>query len=135
MLIILALYVAWDVKQNDQLEVLLVIKYSKNALYIRFVNEEKAEVIEGPIYVMRQKKNNINIQCNIVHAQGVISADGSTIYQFEDKPVMDSSYPVVKKFTYAEFCEMQVADKDYDPDDPEITDEEALNIIMGDIVE
>ena len=112
-----------------------MIKYSKNALYIRFVNEEKAEVIEGPIYVMRQKKNNINIQCNIVHAQGVISADGSTIYQFEDKPVMDSSYPVVKKFTYAEFCEMQVADKDYDPDDPEITDEEALNIIMGDIVE
>lgn len=112
------------------------MQYNKNTLYVKFINEEnKVEAIKNPVYVLRQKRNNINLQCNAVKAQGVVSADGISTYQFEDKPVMDPSYPVVRKITYAEFCEMQVVDEDYDPDDPEITDEEALNIIMGDIVE
>lgn len=109
-----------------------MLNYSKTALYIKFVNEvNKAEAIEMPVYVMRQKKNNINIRCNVVHAQGVVSADGTTTYQFEDKHIMDPSYPVVKKITYAEYCEMLSNYNSENPDDPEITDEEALSIILG----
>ena len=109
------------------------MQYDKNTLYVKFVNEEnKAEAIKNPVYVLRQKRNNINLQCNVVKAQGVVSNDGTTTYQFEDKPIMDPSYPVVKKFTYAEYCEMMGNSNSENPDDPEITDEEALNIILGD---
>ena len=110
--------------------------YNKNALYIKFVNEEsRVECIENPVYILRQKRNNINLQCNVVKAQGVVSADGMSIYQFEDKPVIDPSYPIVKKITYAEFCEMQSIDEDYDPSDPELTDEEALDIILNGLIQ
>lgn len=111
------------------------MQYNKNTLYIKFINSvNKAEAIKRPIYVFRQKRNNINLQCNVIKAQGVVSSDGSTIYQFEDKPIMDSTYLIVKKITYAEYCEM-MSNTTEDPNDPEISDEEALNIIMGDIVE
>lgn len=112
------------------------MQYDKNTLYLKFVNEEnKVEAIKNPIYILRQKRNNINLQCNVVKAQGVVSADGISTYQFEDKPIMDPSYPVVRKITYAEFYEMQSIDEDYDPSDPELTDEEALDIILNGLIQ
>lgn len=111
------------------------MQYNKNTLYVEFVNEEnKVEAIRNPIYVLRQKRNNINLQCNVVKAQGVVSTDGVSIYQFDGKPVMDPSYPVVRKITYAEFCEIQCMDEDYDTSDPELTDEEALDIILNGLI-
>lgn len=112
------------------------MQYDKNTLYVKFVNEKnKVEAIKNPVYVLRQKRNNINLQCNVVKAHGVVSADGVSTYQFEGKPVMDPSYPVVRKITHAEFYEMQSIDEDYDYSDPELTDEEALDIILNGLIQ
>lgn len=107
--------------------------YNKNALYIQFVDEPtKTECIVNPVYICRNKRNNVIISCDEVKATGVVSSDESSHYQLEGRAIMDTTYRVVRKITYAEFSELQdtVTEDDYDP---ELSDEEALNIIMNGI--
>ena len=44
-------------------------------------------------YVKYQEKNNLMLLCNKEEAQGIVSIDGSTIYQFNREDQLKETYP------------------------------------------
>lgn len=52
-----------------------------------------AEQIENPVYVYQQKNGYIVQTESTVKAQGVLSADGSLIYQLSDKDALTTAEP------------------------------------------
>ena len=48
-----------------------------------------AEAIEAPAYVCQQEKNGLVIRCTEQKAQGILSADGGTVYQLEGKTALE----------------------------------------------
>lgn len=48
-----------------------------------------AEAIEAPAYVRLQEKNGFMVRCAELKAQGILSADGGTIYQLEGKDPLE----------------------------------------------
>lgn len=48
-----------------------------------------AEAIEAPAYVCLQEKNGLVVRCTELKAQGILSADGGTIYQLEGKTALE----------------------------------------------
>ena len=60
-------------------------------LYYKIVQGEKtvtAEAHENPVYVCRQA-NGVLVRCSEGNAQGILSLDGSTVYQLNGKPSLD----------------------------------------------
>ena len=91
-----------------------------------------AEAHENPVYVCRQK-NGIIKRCTEQSAQGILSLDGSTIYQLEsskDSLNLDNGYTA--DFTYMTVYEEIIAGiteedtEDINPDVPEDTPEEEI---------
>ena len=90
-----------------------------------------AEAHENPVYVCQQK-NGIIVRCPEQKAQGVLSVDGSTIYQLDGTDALNLDTDYVAYFTYMTECEEIIADKDGEdsedttPDVPEGTPEEEV---------
>lgn len=57
-------------------------------VYIKVMQGEEiitAEAHDSPVYVCRQTKNDILVRCSEPKAQGILSLDGSTVYQLDGK--------------------------------------------------
>lgn len=90
-----------------------------------------AEAHETPVYVCRQK-NGIIKRCTEQSAQGILSLDGSTIYQLEGKDSLNLDNGYTADFTYMTVYEEIIAGiteedtEDINPDVPEDTPEEEI---------
>jgi len=90
-----------------------------------------AEAHETPVYVCRQK-NGIIKRCSEQSAQGILSLDGSTIYQLEGKDSLNLDNGYTADFTYMTVYEEIIAGiteedtEDTNPDVPEDTPEEEI---------
>lgn len=90
-----------------------------------------AEAHETPVYVCRQK-NGIIKRCSEQSAQGILSLDGSTIYQLDGKDSLNLDNGYTADFTYMTVYEEIIAGiteedtEDTNPDVPEDTPEEEI---------
>lgn len=105
-------------------------------LYVKIMEGDTvvtAEAHESPVFICRQEKNNILVRCPEVHAQGILSLDGSTVYQLDGKPSLDldngyTAYPTVMT-EYEEIVNNQTQEEDTEDENPEIpegTDERTV---------
>ena len=90
-----------------------------------------AEAHETPVYVCKQK-NGIIKRCSEQSAQGILSLDGSTIYQLEGKDSLNLDNGYTADFTYMTVYEEIIAGiteedtEDTNPNVPEDTPEEEI---------
>lgn len=91
-----------------------------------------AEAQESPVYVCRQASNNMIIRCPDVHAQGILSLDGSEIYQLNGKPSLhDDNICTAYIITMTEYEDIinSISPKEEDGDiihiDDDIPDDDA----------
>lgn len=90
-----------------------------------------AEAHEAPVYVCKQK-NGIIKRCSEQSAQGILSLDGSTIYQLDGKDSLNLDNGYTADFTYMTVYEEIIAGiteedtEDTNPDVPEDTSEEEI---------
>ena len=90
-----------------------------------------AEAHENPVYVCRQK-NGVIVRCSKQNAQGILSLDGSTIYQLEGKESLNLDNGYTADYTYMTVYEEIVAGateedaEDTTPEVPEDTPEEEI---------
>lgn len=102
-------------------------------LYIKVLQDDKIVAVEAhsnPIYV-RKQANGVNVRCNEVHAQGLLSVDGSVIYQLLDKEVISDTNLVAEIITTTEYLNLvdslEVPDvEDTDPVIPEDSEGEVI---------
>lgn len=86
------------------------------------------EAIDSPVYVMLQK-NQVIVRCLEPMAQGIVSLDGSEIYQLDGKSSLGDGYSLAVPITLAEYDELaanhedDTDPEDKDPEVPEGTDE------------
>lgn len=77
------------------------------------------EAIDSPVYVMLQK-NNVVVRCLEPMAQGIVSLDGSEIYQLDGKTSLGDGYSLAVPITLAEYDELAANYEDTtDPEDTE----------------
>lgn len=105
-------------------------------LYVRMVGKDPDELyaIENPSYVLRQRNGIIVRHPEGNRVQGLVSPDGSEIWQLSDRVSLGESYPVVERITMAEYDEwyaQQNQPEDTDPEDtepviPEGTEESSI---------
>lgn len=77
-------------------------------VYFKIVKNDTIIAVEAhptPVYVYKQR-NGVVIRCSAYYAQGILSIDGSTIYQLEDKPVLDDNLLIATKITTAEYLNL-----------------------------
>lgn len=102
-------------------------------LYIKVLQDDKIVAVEAhsnPIYV-RKQANGVNVRCNEVHAQGLLSVDGSVIYQLLDKEVISDANLIAEIITTTEYLNLvdslEVPDvEDTDPVIPEDSEGEVI---------
>ena len=90
-----------------------------------------AEAHENPVYVCKQK-NGIIKRCTEQQAQGILSLDGSTIYQLDGKDSLNLDNGYTAEFTYMTVYEEIIAGiteedtEDTEPVVPDDTTEEEI---------
>lgn len=85
-----------------------------------------AEAHSNPVYVCRQSKNNLIVRCSEQSAQGILSLDGSIIYQIDGKNSMELDSLYTAHFIYMTDYDAIVSELDnMDEEDanPEIPDD------------
>lgn len=105
-------------------------------IYLKVIKHDTIIAVEAhpiPIYVYKQR-NGVVIRCSAYYAQGILSIDGSTIYQLEDKPVLDDNLLVATKITTAEYLNLvdtldELPEEEVEPD-TEIENEPAGEKVM-----
>jgi len=93
-----------------------------------------AEAHEDPVYICRQLKNNILIRCSEIHAQGILSLDGSTVYQLDGKPSLNldndyTAYPIYMT-EYDEIISNTEPEEDTEDENPEIPEGTDENTVL-----
>ena len=76
-------------------------------------NFVSAEAIETPIYVKYQSRNKLLLQCPALHAQGIVSANGSETYQLDGRDAIPGMVHTAVCITQADYELL----KDIDPED------------------
>lgn len=88
-----------------------------------------AEAHDSPAYVRRQTKNNLIVRCSEQNAQGILSLDGSTVYQLDGKASLGLEDGCTAYYIYMTDYEAIIAgmentdEEDTNPDVPEDTTE------------
>lgn len=75
-----------------------------------------AEAMEEPAFIMYQESNGTYLRCSRVKAQGILSADGSQIYQLKGYKAMPDEHLIAESITQTEY-EILVEELDIDDDD------------------
>lgn len=90
-----------------------------------------AEATEFPAFVKWQQEHNLLLLCREREAQAIVSSkDHETVYPLEGKTLpIETSGTVARKISLAEYVEYTQQQGGEESD--EISDEEALAIIMG----
>lgn len=104
-------------------------------LYIKIMEGNTiiaAEAHTTPIYICRQSSNGILIRCPEIHAQGILSLDGSTVYQLDGKESLeDDAEHVAYEITLPEY-EAIIEDLYPSPDpEPEPSYDDALEAMIA----
>lgn len=83
-----------------------------------------AEAIEEPSFVVRLKNGTVQTTGNERTAQGVVSADGSALYQLVGRPLLNDPDVrcMAQEITEGEYQEIMQDPPDPEDDDPEIPD-------------
>ena len=107
-------------------------------LYIKIMDDNtiiSAEAHVTPIYICRQATNGILIRCPEIHAQGILSLDGSTVYQLDGKEsLQDDAEYTAYEITLPEYeAIMEELDPHYDPD-PEPPYDDTLERLIAEKV-
>lgn len=104
-------------------------------LYVKIMSGDTMiglEAIDSPVYVKLQK-NNVVVRCLEPMAQGIVSLDGSEIYQLDGKTSLGDGYSLAVPITLAEYDELAANyERDEDPEDtnPEVPD----GTVEGDVL-
>ena len=91
-----------------------------------------AEAHDSPAYVCRQTKNNLIVRCSEQSAQGILSLDGSTVYQLDGKASLGLEDGCTAYYIYMTDYEAIIAgmentdEEDTNPVVPEDTAEEEI---------
>ncbi len=91
-----------------------------------------AEAHDSPAYVCRQTKNNLIVRCSEQNAQGILSLDGSTVYQLDGKASLGLEDGCTAYYIYMTDYEEIIAgmestdEEDTNPIVPEDTTEEEI---------
>lgn len=93
-----------------------------------------AEAMEEPAFIMYQESNGTYLRCSRVKAQGILSADGSQIYQLKGYKAMPDEHLIAESITQTEY-EILVEELDIDDDDdtepePSPDDEDSGSDVM-----
>lgn len=95
-------------------------------LYVKILYDDEivgAEAIESPAYVKYQARNKVIVRCSELDAQGILSKDGSEIYQLQEKEALPDEYRTAVPISMAEFDELGYADNDTEDTDPAVPDD------------
>ena len=104
-------------------------------IYIKIIDDSgiitAVEAISGPIYVWAQPRNGRVLRCVEPVAQGIVSADGTVIYQLEGREILPNTSGTAAVITTAEYQELlasmdQTDTEDTAPEIPEGTEEENI---------
>ena len=87
-----------------------------------------AEAIENPVYVKWQERNSLLLQCTALHAQGVLSADGSEAYQLYGKDEIPNLAHTAQVITQAEY--EQVKDTDPEDESPSVPEDTSAEEVL-----
>lgn len=103
-------------------------------LYIKVLQDDKIVSVEAhsnPIYV-RKQANGVNVRCNEVHAQGLLSVDGSVIYQLDDRDVIEGAMLTAEVITTTEYLNLvdSIEIPDTEDTDPVIPEESEGEVIL-----
>ncbi len=93
-------------------------------MYYKLVGTDTAELyaIETPVFVLRQD-NGVIVRCQGgKRAQGILSPEGSEIWQLWDREPLGEGYPVAREITMAEYDELLALQNQPELPDPEDTD-------------
>lgn len=103
-------------------------------LYIKVLQDETVVSVEAhtnPVYV-RKQPNGVNVRCNEVHAQGLLSVDGSVIYQLPDKEIIADATLVAEVITTTEYLNLvdSIEIPDIEDTDPVVPEESEGEVIL-----
>lgn len=79
-----------------------------STLYIKVIENDMvvaAEAHIAPVYVYKQT-DNILTRCSERKAQGILSIDGSTVYQLYEKETLENATMVAMPITIAEYLSL-----------------------------
>ncbi len=83
---------------------------------------ESYAAIESPVYVRRQR-NGVIVRCqSAALARGVVSPDGSEIWQLADRESLGEGYAVARQVTMEEYDRWVASQEQTEEPDPEDTD-------------
>lgn len=91
-----------------------------------------AEAHDSPVYVHRQK-NNLIVRCSEQNAQGILSLDGSTVYQLEGKASLGLEDGMTASYIYQTDYETIIAgveDTDKEDTEPEVPADSSADDIL-----
>lgn len=99
-------------------------------VYIKILSSDNTiasvEAIEDPGYVRIQTKNQMLVRCSEPQAQGILSADGSNVYQLQGREALDGEHKtavIIPMVEYEELSSEYIDPEDTTPVIPEETPE------------
>lgn len=92
-------------------------------LYIKIIKNETVIAVEAhtsPVYVHKQS-NGVLVRCSELKAQGILSVDGSVVYQLDGKEQLDNVSLVASVITTTEYLNLvesldELPSEDVEPD-------------------
>lgn len=99
-------------------------------IYIKVLKDDAVVAVEAhpsPVYVYKQA-NGVLVRCTERKAQGILSIDGSTVYQLYEKEALANATMTAMVITTTEYLSLvDTLDKeDTEPEIPEDTTEEEV---------
>lgn len=105
-------------------------------IYIKILDTDgqavSVEALDPPVYVYIQPRNGALLRCVQPLAQGVVSSDGSVIYQLEGKTPLAQAVATAVVITTAEYYELEatLGQTDIEDTEPEIPEDVEETTIM-----
>lgn len=92
-------------------------------LYIKIIKNETVIAVEAhtsPVYVHKQP-NGVLVRCSELKAQGILSVDGSVVYQLDGKEQLDNISLIASVITTTEYLNLvesldELPSEDTEPD-------------------
>ena len=89
------------------------------------------EAHPAPVYVYKQG-NGVLVRCSEKKAQGILSIDGSTVYQLYDKEALENATMTAMVITTTEYLTLvdELEKEDTEDTEPEIPDDTAEEEVL-----